>query len=652
MLITVNSSAALTTALNSAHAGDTIQLAAGTYSSLDLRNYNFSSDVTITSQDKAHEAVLTGLSLKSSTGLTFSNLEWQVDPAGPATPFQILSSTNVKLDHLNVHGSMDGTPQNDTDAIMIRGSTNVTVSNSEFQQLKTAVGHLDNTGLTVTGNYFHDIRLDGVHGGGSSNVKIADNYFTTFFPKAGDHADAVQFWTTNTTTSAHDITVTNNVVMRGGGGLTQGIFFRDEVGGLPFQNVNISGNLVVGGMYNGITVAGGDHVSITGNTVAGIPDQVSWIDIASVDHATLSNNNATQFLQNGDTNVTETNDHTIAMAADGGKALLAAWLASHPGLTDLPSAVLHSNAADLAVAVVAATKAQVVTVNGTAAADHLSVDGAHNSIVNGGDGADLIYGGGVGDNTLVGGAGDDTYYVKSSLDTVVEQANGGNDVVSSSDDYVLPDNVEVLRLTGTDGSYGAGNGMDNKINGSGGDDSLFGMGGNDNVTGGAGNDFVSGGDGNDVVGGDAGADTIVGDAGNDSLNGDDGNDVLSGGDGTDRISGGTGADTMTGGAGADSFVFRPGDVGFGATADRITDFSTADGDKIDLNALDAKSATTANDAFTFIGALAFHKVAGELRFEVQGHDTVVMGDTNGDGVADFTITLSGVYTLHSSDFFV
>ncbi len=651
MLITVNSSAALTAALSSAHGGDTIQLAAGVYSPLMLQNLNFTSQVTITSQDPAHEAVLTGLTLRNDTNLTFQKLELTVDPAKPDNPFQVLNSTNVKLDHLNVHGSMDGNAQNDAGALIIRGSTNVSVTNSEFQQLHFGITHLDNSGVTISGNYFHDIRTDGIRGGGSSNVTVDHNYFTNFYPTATDHGDAIQFWTTNTTASAHNITVSDNVILRGAGGLVQGVFITDQVGNLPFINVKVADNLVVGGLYNGITVANGDHVSITGNTVSGIASQIAWIRTANLTNVTMANNQASQYINAAGTAPTEVHDTLIGLAADGGRALITNWLAAHPaGALLLPHTAAYATAADTSILTLQANRILGVTINGTAGDDKLSVDPLHDTTINAGDGNDILYGGGIGHNTLIGGNGDDTYIIKSKFDTIVEGVNGGNDTAVSSVDFTLSNNVENLRMTGSVGLTGIGNALDNKMSGSTGDDQIYGMGGNDVLFGGDGNDFLSGGDGNDTIDGDAGNDTLNGDAGNDVLNGGDGNDSLSGGAGNDTLNGEGGADTLSGGAGADLFVFRPGQLGDGVNMDRITDFSSADGDKISLAAIDAKSATAAGDHFTFIGATAFHHIAGELRFEVQGHDTIVMGDTNGDGVADFSIALTGVITLHSTDF--
>jgi T1SS-143 domain-containing protein len=85
--------------------------------------------------------------------------------------------------------------------------------------------------------------------------------------------------------------------------------------------------------------------------------------------------------------------------------------------------------------------------------------------------------------------------------------------------------------------------------------------------------------GNDVLTGTSGDDIILGGAGDDTLVGGDGNDVLVGG---------TGSDTLTGGLGADTFVWTLADIGSGtgdAPHDRVTDFSVAEGDVLDLSSV-------------------------------------------------------------------
>ena len=83
----------------------------------------------------------------------------------------------------------------------------------------------------------------------------------------------------------------------------------------------------------------------------------------------------------------------------------------------------------------------------------------------------------------------------------------------------------------------------------------------------------------DVTGVSTGDDVISGLPGDDILFGDSGHDSLDGGDGNDRLDGGSLNDTLTGGLGSDTFVFASG-YGY----DRVTDFTAADGDKVDLSA--------------------------------------------------------------------
>jgi Ca2+-binding RTX toxin-like protein len=117
------------------------------------------------------------------------------------------------------------------------------------------------------------------------------------------------------------------------------------------------------------------------------------------------------------------------------------------------------------------------------------------------------------------------------------------------------------------------------IQGGGGADSLDGGIGNDSIFGDGGNDSIFGFDGNDFLVGGNGNDFLFGENGNDELLGDNGSDELFGGNGNDRLIGGNGSDTLTGNAGADKFVFNSLAEGI----DAITDFSFAQGDKIEVS---------------------------------------------------------------------
>lgn len=151
------------------------------------------------------------------------------------------------------------------------------------------------------------------------------------------------------------------------------------------------------------------------------------------------------------------------------------------------------------------------------------------------------------------------------------------------------------------------------------------------------------------------------DNGNWFIDGQGGADTLSGAGGDDTIIGGAGADVMSGGEGADIFrLLTLNDARLSLAlapkfavalnqADTILDFEQGV-DLIDLSALDANRAQAGDQAFTFIGAAAFSGTAGELRYEAIEGGVRILGDYNGDAVADIGIVLQGITVPVSTDF--
>ena len=76
----------------------------------------------------------------------------------------------------------------------------------------------------------------------------------------------------------------------------------------------------------------------------------------------------------------------------------------------------------------------------------------------------------------------------------------------------------------------------------------------------------------------------------------------------------------------------------------------AGGDVLDLSGIDAVSTIVGNQAFQWLGMnVAFTNSVGDLRAFWQGNNTVVQGDVNGDGKADFSIALTGRLNLSAGD---
>jgi Ca2+-binding RTX toxin-like protein len=316
-------------------------------------------------------------------------------------------------------------------------------------------------------------------------------------------------------------------------------------------------------------------------------------------------------------------------------------------------------------------------------------------------GDDRLMGGG-GADALHGGEGRDTAdYSDSAAGVTVNLANGTGFGGSAEGDTL--DGIEDLlgssqndSLLGNDGSnylYGAGG--DDLIKGAGGADTLEGVGGNDTLKGGGGADTLIGGTGintasylgspasvfvsvNDHVAaygdaegdmlynidnltgsiyaddlwGDGWANVLNGGDGNDKLKGFGGADTLLGGSGNDRLEGMTGVDVMAGGAGADTFAWNStAETGVTiSTMDLITDFNIAEGDRINLGAVDANVFASGNQTFTFIGQAAFTGTPGEVNFIHVGNETIIQMQTGTGADIEGGIRLAGIHTPDASWF--
>jgi Ca2+-binding RTX toxin-like protein len=213
------------------------------------------------------------------------------------------------------------------------------------------------------------------------------------------------------------------------------------------------------------------------------------------------------------------------------------------------------------------------------------IGSAHDDVLMGDSGA----------NMLAGGAGNDAYFVDNAGDAVIENAAEGLDTIYSSTHFRLPANVETLVLLGSADLQAYGNGQSNSAYGNAGSNLLDGGAGADAMFGGAGNDVYivdnagdavieNAGEGSDAVFASAhfrlsaNVETLVmqGSAdlqgyGNASAN------VIYGNGGNNLIDGGAGADIMLGGTGNDAYIVDdPGDtVVENANEGGDTVFSTA-----------------------------------------------------------------------------
>ena len=137
-----------------------------------------------------------------------------------------------------------------------------------------------------------------------------------------------------------------------------------------------------------------------------------------------------------------------------------------------------------------------------------------------------------------------------------------------------------------------------------------------------------------------------------TLSGGGGNDTLIGGAGNDRLIGGSGVDNLTGGGSGDTFVFLFGDSSAASGQhDRITDFLSGIGPHRPQRVSTRSAAPAATISSSSSRTAAFDGAAGELNYFYNSSTgvTTLQGDTNGDGVADFAIDLTGNIAISLAD---
>lgn len=554
------------------------------------------------------------------------------------------------------------------------------------------------TGLNGTGNSLANIitgnsganTLDGgagadtLIGGGGSDTYIVDDIGDVVIEGVGAGTDTVR--------ASISYTLTDNVeslVLTGTADI--------NAAGNSLNNTltgNSGNNTLDGGAGNDSMAGGaGDDVYIvdsTGDTVteaanAGndtVRASITWTLGANIENLELTGFNAINGTGNALANLIIGNSAANTLSGGAGADTLIGGEGDDVYIVDNVGDIVIENSGEgidtvqASVSYALGDYIENLTLTGTSG---LTANGnTLNNILTGNSGANTLDGG-LGADTMAGGGGNDTYIVDNIGDVVIENASAGTDTVLASISYTLTDNVERLTLTGTDNLNGTGNSLSNVLTGNSGNNTLDGGAGNDSMIGGAGDDVyivdsasdtvieganegidlvlasvtytISDADienltltgSNNINGtGNASANILTGNSGNNVLsgmNGDDilfglgGNDSLSGGNGNDTLAGGAGTDTLTGGANADVFVFGVDSYG---SIDIVTDFSTAQGDALDIRDL--------LDGFEF----GVDDITEWVRITNSGSNSVVEVDRDGAGAAygwAQVATLNGVTGL-------
>ncbi|MES3036785.1 MAG: right-handed parallel beta-helix repeat-containing protein [Bdellovibrionota bacterium] len=291
--VNVTDDASLLAAISNAKPGDGILLAPGNYERIDVKNMQFADKVIIASKDPQNPANVRAVSINGSKNVIIRYVS--VHPYTDGSGIYIAGSDNIVIERLYVHGDMDGSPENDGAGMNSSTNTNLVVRNCEFRELKTGLSTQRGNNILFTKNYFHEISIDAMQVYWTSNITISKNYIADMITWNQAHKDGIQFFTSGQTTSAKNITITDNVFVRGKGQTVQGIFMGNE-SGVAYENVVISRNALIGPSWHGITIVIVNGLTMEDNLVQAYTDYQSWIKIGDTwGNMNIKNNHSTYF---------------------------------------------------------------------------------------------------------------------------------------------------------------------------------------------------------------------------------------------------------------------------------------------------------------------------------------------------------------------
>jgi hypothetical protein len=301
--IRVSSENEFTKALLTANGGDTILLKSGTYSDLDIKDnrqnaLDFSSTVTIRSEDPNNRAVINELLVQGASNIKISDvvLDYTGRQAADSeswvrgSPFFFKGTTDITLSDVEVKGNLVNGFGEKT-GIYVNTSKGFTLENSKITDFNLALNAWGSEDVTIKGNSFRGMNHDGLFFGEIDGIRIEDNFIGDYHSDAPAalHKDNIQFYT------GKDFGPSNDIVIRGNtldsSDHRHGVFIFNELyrdgntsDSIRHRNILIEDNYIHTTNTHGITVTHADGVTVRNNTVIlndeGGFDQVPLINVS------------------------------------------------------------------------------------------------------------------------------------------------------------------------------------------------------------------------------------------------------------------------------------------------------------------------------------------------------------------------------------
>lgn len=299
--IRATDAATLRQAIADAKPGDRIMLAPGHYDDLVIGPRFTRGPLTIAASDGASPPEFRSIFIREAAGVTLRNLAIRYGVAQKPLverAVEVRRSSAIRLEGMKVASGSNGVPGDDATGIIIRDSSKVTIAGSRFEDLFRGLIIFDSDAVFVRDSRFSAIGVDGIAARGAQDLTIENNLFTDFAPADASkwHPDAVQLWSKGAARANERIVIRGNVVRRGAGAPSQGIFVKSPE--IASRNVLIEGNRIEQSMGQGILVQNAIDVTIRDNVLIAVAPILHppAIDVrAPFENAVVENNSAPKF---------------------------------------------------------------------------------------------------------------------------------------------------------------------------------------------------------------------------------------------------------------------------------------------------------------------------------------------------------------------
>lgn len=265
----VSTAVELKSALASAQGGDRIELRAGDYGVLSLRDLSFASGVTLTAHEE-EPPQFNSISLWECGGLIFDKINLDFEPTIEtlewSSPFRVDGSSNISIVNSTITGgnAVGGinadSPAGSQGSTGINGfpigvglsfhhSNDITIENNLITEFSSGVRFNDVDGIAMNENEIHSVRKVPVGGAEVDNVHMEGNYFHDLTPwkfgGLGDHGDFVHFWTNpDQEIPSQNLVFINNFFAQGDGVPVLGVYLDDNNNDMGFEGVLIKDNVI------------------------------------------------------------------------------------------------------------------------------------------------------------------------------------------------------------------------------------------------------------------------------------------------------------------------------------------------------------------------------------------------------------------------